>query len=120
MIYFGESKFSPRRLLKSKKEMEWGRIVLILRSDIMDCSRENRPSKFEAKSMHIDQLPLFVRRTFQKKASTQIMKPVTPTGESSVMPTLVAFQAYLAEKYAPKTTKRSWGDVWELSIYLKS
>jgi len=36
------------------------------------------------------------------------------------MQTLVAFQAYLAEKYAPKTTKMYWGDVRELSIYLKS
>jgi len=36
------------------------------------------------------------------------------------MQTLVAFQAYLAEKYAPKTTKMYWGDVRELSLYLKS
>src|SRR5687767_4177064 len=70
--------------------------------------------------MKIDQLPLFLRRTFQKKASTQIMKPVTPTGESSVMQTLLTFQAYLAEKYAPKTAKIYWGDVRELSIYLRT
>jgi integrase/recombinase XerC len=70
--------------------------------------------------MKIDQLPLFLRRTFQKKPSSQIVKPMTPTGESSVMQTLVAFQAYLAEKYAPKTTKMYWGDVRELSIYLKN
>jgi len=36
------------------------------------------------------------------------------------MQTLVAFQAYLAEKYAPKTAKMYWGDVRELSIYLKN
>jgi integrase/recombinase XerC len=70
--------------------------------------------------MKIDQLPLFLRRTFQKKPPTQILKPVTPTGESSVMQTLVAFQAYLTEKYAPKTAKMYWGDVRELSIYLKN
>src|SRR5687767_2488195 len=70
--------------------------------------------------MKIDQLPLFLRRTFQKKPPQQILKPVTPTGESSVMQTLVPFQAYLAEKYAPKTAKMYFGDVRELSIYLKN
>jgi len=48
------------------------------------------------------------------------MKPVTPTGESSVMQTLLTYQAYLAEKYAPKTAKMYWGDVRELSLYLKN
>src|SRR5688500_14722846 len=100
--------------------MGWGRIILILRSDIMDCRRNVRPVKIEANSMKIDQLPLFLRKTFQKKASTQILKPVAPTGESSVMQTLLTFQAFLAEKYAPKTVKMYWGDVRELSIYLKS
>ena len=70
--------------------------------------------------MKIDQLPLFLRKTFQKKASTQVVKPVTPTGESSVMQTLLTFQAFLAEKYAPKTAKMYMGDVRELSIYLKN
>ena len=36
------------------------------------------------------------------------------------MQTLVAFQAYVTEKYAPKTAKMYWGDVRELSIYLKN
>jgi site-specific recombinase XerD len=70
--------------------------------------------------MKIDQLPLFVRRTFQEKASTQILKPVTPTGESSIMQTLLTFQAFLAEKYAPKTAKMYWGDVRALSLYLRN
>ena len=70
--------------------------------------------------MKIDQLPLFLRRPFQKKQPAQILKPVTPTGESSVMQTLVAFQAFVAEKYAPKTAKMYFGDVRELSIYLKN
>src|SRR5919106_192660 len=100
--------------------MEWGRIVLILRSDIMDCRRKVRPVIIEANSMKIDQLPLFLRRTFQKKPSTQVVKPVAPTGESSVMQTLLTFQAFLAEKYAPKTAKMYFGDVRELSIYLKN
>ena len=76
--------------------------------------------KSEAKSMKIDQLPLFIRRTFQKKTSLQVVEPVTPTGESSVMQTLLTFQAFLAEKYAPKTAKMYMGDVRELSIYLKN
>src|SRR5918992_2150633 len=74
--------------------------------------------KIEAKNMKIDQLPLFLRRPFQKKPPAQILKPVTPTGESSVMQTLVAFQAFVAEKYAPKTATMYFGDVRELSIYL--
>ena len=36
------------------------------------------------------------------------------------MQTLLTFQAFLAEKYAPKTAKMYWGDVRELSIYLKN
>src|SRR5688572_33394657 len=70
--------------------------------------------------MKIDQLPLFLRRSFQKKPPAQMLKPVTPTGESSVMQTLVAFQAFVSEKYAPKTAKMYFGDVRELSIYLKN
>src|SRR5688572_19689997 len=70
--------------------------------------------------MKFNQLPLFLRRTFQKRSPVQILKPVTPTGESSLMQTLPTFQAYLAEKYAPKTAKMYWGDVRELSIYLKN
>jgi site-specific recombinase XerD len=70
--------------------------------------------------MKINQLPLFLRKTFEKRLPVQRLVPVTPTGESSVMQTLVAFQAYVAEKYAPKTAKMYWGDVRELSIYLKN
>ena len=36
------------------------------------------------------------------------------------MQTLVAFQAFLAEKYAPKTAKMYWGDVRALSMYLRN
>src|SRR5918996_6331992 len=36
------------------------------------------------------------------------------------MQTLLTYQAFLAEKYAPKTAKMYWGDVRELSIYLKN
>ena len=76
--------------------------------------------KIEANFMKINQLPLFLRRPFEKRLPVQRLVPVTPTGESSVMQTLVAFQAYVAEKYAPKTAKMYWGDVRELSIYLRN
>jgi integrase/recombinase XerC len=36
------------------------------------------------------------------------------------MQTLPTFQAFLTEKYAPKTAKMYWGDVREISIYLKN
>src|SRR5687767_8457316 len=70
--------------------------------------------------MKFDQLPLFLRKTFRKKQPAQILQPMPPTGESSVMQTLVAFQAFVVEKYAPKTAKMYVGDVRELSIYLKN
>src|SRR5688500_2092100 len=86
----------------------------------MGCRRNVRPVRIESKDMKIDQLPLFLRRTFQRKPSSQILKPVAPTGESSVMQTLLTFQAFLAEKYAPKTAKMYWGDVRALSLYLRN
>jgi integrase/recombinase XerC len=76
--------------------------------------------KLKLSAMKIDQLPLFLRRTFQKKQPAQLLQPVTPTGESRVMQTLVAFQAFVAQKYAPKTATMYFGDVRELSLYLKS
>jgi hypothetical protein len=41
--------------------------------------------KIEAKFMKINQLPLFLRKTFEKRLPVQRLVPVTPTGESSVM-----------------------------------
>src|SRR3954447_14044037 len=70
--------------------------------------------------MKIDQLPLFLRRTFAKSNLTQIIDPVAPTGESSFMQTLPAFHAYVGEKYAPKTVKMYWGDVKELAHFLQN
>ena len=35
------------------------------------------------------------------------------------MQTLPAFHAFLGEKYAPKTAKMYWGDVKELSFFLR-
>jgi hypothetical protein len=55
--------------------------------------------------MKIDQLPLFLRKTFSKSNPTQVIEPVPPTGESSFMQTLPAFHAFLGEKYAAKTVK---------------
>src|SRR5688572_77745 len=86
----------------------------------MDCRRHCRPSTLKLKSMKFNQLLLFLRKTFEKRLPVQRLVPVTLTGESRVMQTLVAFQAYVAEKYAPKTAKMYWGDVRELSIYLRN
>jgi site-specific recombinase XerD len=69
--------------------------------------------------MIIDQLPLFIRKNFQKVTPRQISEPVTPTEESSIMQTLPTYQAFLAEKYAPKTAKMYWGDIRELSLFLR-
>src|SRR5688500_8657290 len=86
----------------------------------MDFERQFRLSKLRLKSMKFNQLPLFLRRTFEKRLPVQRLIPVTPTGESSVMQTLVTFQAFQAEKYAPKTAKMYWGDVRALSLYLRN
>src|SRR5215210_4829706 len=69
--------------------------------------------------MILDQLPLFIRRNFQKVPPRQITKPVKPAGESRIMQTLLTYQAFLTEKYAPKTAKMYWGDIRELSLYLR-
>src|ERR1700730_18300630 len=70
-------------------------------------------------NMTDNQLGLFKRKKFDAVAPKQIIKPVVPTGESSIMSTLPSYMAYLGEKYAPKTVKMYWGDVKELSLYLK-
>ena len=92
---------------------------MILRSAIIDC-RKKSGQKFEAKNMNVNQLPLFIRKTFKKAEPQQLIEPKVPTGESSVMQTLPAFQAYLSEKYAPKTAKMYFGDVRELSLFLRN
>jgi integrase/recombinase XerD len=69
--------------------------------------------------MLFDQLPLFIRKNVQKVIPQQISEPVTPTGESSLMQTLPTYQAFLTEKYSPKTAKMYWGDIRELSLYLR-
>jgi len=70
-------------------------------------------------SMPQDQLQIFKQKSFGKVTPKQIIKPVVPTGESSIMSTLPSYMAYLGEKYAPKTVKMYWGDVKELSLFLK-
>ena len=69
--------------------------------------------------MNEKQLTIFARKTFRKVFPKQISEPIKPTGESSIMSTLPTYHAYLGEKYAPKTVKMYWGDIRELSVYLK-
>jgi integrase/recombinase XerC len=65
------------------------------------------------------QLPIFKQKSFGKVVQRQLVEPVVPTGEMSLMQTLPAFQAYVGERYADKTARMYFGDVKELSIYLK-
>jgi hypothetical protein len=63
---------------------------------------------------------LFKQKTFGKVIHKQLVEPVMPTGESSLMQTLPAFQAYIGETYAVKTVKMYFGDIKELTLYLKN
>jgi site-specific recombinase XerD len=69
--------------------------------------------------MSNDQLALFGTGGRKRGVLHQQLKPATaPTGESTVMQTLPAYQAHLSSKYANKTVKMYVGDVRELSLYL--
>lgn len=67
-----------------------------------------------------NQLQIFKQRSFGKVAPTQIVQPVVPTGESSIMATLPTYRSYLQGKYAEKTVKMYWGDIKELSLYFQN
>lgn len=69
--------------------------------------------------MENTQPSLFKQKTFGKVIHRQLVEPVTPTGGSSIMQSLPAFQAFVGERYAVKTAKMYFGDIKELSVYLK-
>jgi len=48
--------------------------------------------------MKILQLPLFLRKKFEKVATQQTITPVAPTAKSTVMHTLPAYAAYLGSQ----------------------
>jgi site-specific recombinase XerD len=70
--------------------------------------------------MQENQLPLFKRKTFPKAAQQQIIEPVAPAGESSVMKTLPAFLAYLRSSgYSESTTEKYFADVKKFAVFIR-
>jgi integrase/recombinase XerD len=66
------------------------------------------------------QLPIFKRKTFPAVGQQQIISPVTPTGESSVMQTLPAYIANLeSNKYSASTTKKYFADIKKFSLFIR-
>ena len=63
---------------------------------------------------------MFKRKTFPSAAQQQIIDPVAPTGESSVMKTLPAFLAYLRSSgYSESTTEKYFADVKKFSMFIR-
>src|SRR5712691_11356651 len=70
--------------------------------------------------MKILQLPLFLRKKFEKVAPQQTITPVAPTAESTVMQTLPAYAAYLGSQgYSQSTTKKYFADIKKFSLFLR-
>jgi site-specific recombinase XerD len=66
------------------------------------------------------QLPIFNRKKFPAAGQQQIISPVTPTGESSVMQTLPAYIANLeSNKYSASTTKKYFADIKKFSLFIR-
>src|SRR5947209_2746188 len=66
------------------------------------------------------QLPMFKRKTFPSAAQQQIIDPVAPRGESSVMKTLPAFLAYLRSSgYSESTTEKYFADVKKFAVFIR-
>jgi integrase/recombinase XerD len=66
------------------------------------------------------QLPIFKRKTFPAAGGQQIMQPVGPTGESTVMQTLPAYLGHLqSSKYSVSTTEKYFSDVKKFSLFLR-
>src|SRR2546423_2392861 len=66
------------------------------------------------------QLPMFKQKSFGKVVATQVVEPVAPTGESSVMKTLPAFLAYLRSSgYSESTTEKYFADVKKFSVFIR-
>src|SRR4051794_12722433 len=64
-----------------------------------------------------DQLSIF-RKSVAKFPPRQVTPPAAPAADSTIMQTLPAYRAYLAQPYAEKTQRMYWGDIRELSVYL--
>lgn len=70
--------------------------------------------------MKILQLPLFLRKKFERVATQQTIMPVAPTAESRVMQTLPAYLAYLGSQgYSQSTTEKYFADITKFSLFLR-
>src|SRR4051794_312288 len=70
--------------------------------------------------MKINQLPLFLRRKFDKVTQTQTMNLVAPTPESSVMRSLPAYLAFLqSNKYSASTTMKYFADLKKFEVFIR-
>jgi integrase/recombinase XerC len=66
------------------------------------------------------QLPIFKRKTFPAGGQQQIISPVKPKGESSVMQTLPAYIAHLeSNKYSASTTRKYFADIKKFSLFIR-
>src|SRR3954451_20575478 len=82
-------------------------------------SRPKMAGFFEELIMKM-QLPLFIRKKFEKAVSQQNVEPVTPTADSTVMQTLPAYMAFLGGSgYSASTTEKYFADVRKFSLFLR-
>lgn len=66
------------------------------------------------------QLPLFIRKQFEKVSRPQLLQPVAPTEESSVSQTLPAYAAYLGSQgYSQATAKKYFADVKKFALFIR-
>src|SRR3954470_1475700 len=70
--------------------------------------------------MKLSQLPLFLQRKLKKVVKQQIVEPVTPTADNTVMQTLPAYMAFLGGSgYSASTTEKYFADVRKFSLFLR-
>src|SRR4051812_15643450 len=69
--------------------------------------------------MKVSQLPLFIRQRFEKAPQRQTLEPVTPTAESNVRQTLLAYRDHLRSRgYSESTTVKYFADVNRFSHFI--
>jgi site-specific recombinase XerD len=70
--------------------------------------------------MKLTQLPLFVRKKFDKVVQQQVVEPVVPTAESRVTQTLPAYLSYLrSQGYSESTVEKYFGDIKKFSLFIR-
>src|SRR5712691_12247039 len=70
--------------------------------------------------MKILQLPLFLRKKFEKVAPQQTITPVAPTADCTVMQTLPAYLANLGSQgYSQSTQEKYFADIKKFSLFLR-